>query len=108
MPFSDRTVTALNLQAIPSNINTYERLIVWAGMCLQDISNGDTVNVARGEQAQPRASVSFNVLANAEETFIVSAYLPVNFPALNSGEQKTWMAARDISSATPHSNLLQN
>ena len=39
---------------------------------------------------------------------IVTAYLPVDYDAINSGDDKTWMATMDISEAAPNSNLLSN
>ena len=34
-------MAALTLSAIPSSINTYERLAVWAMQCCQSIANGE-------------------------------------------------------------------
>ena len=101
-------MTALNLQQIPSNINTYERLLVWCAQALSDIANGQVVNVTQNEPSQPMVQVALNVLANNQDTFIVSAYIPVDYAELNNQNQKTWMATKDISSATPHTNFLSN
>jgi hypothetical protein len=48
------------------------------------------------------------VTADNVERFILSAYIPLDFNELNSPTQKTWMAAKDIATAAPHSNLLSN
>jgi len=101
-------VTALNLASIPSNINTYERLLVWAAQCCVSISNGQQVNVETGGAQVPLVQVAVGVTADNTNRLIVSAYLPVDFDALNSGTQKTWMAAKDISSAAVHTNLTTN
>lgn len=101
-------MTALSLASIPSGINTYERLAVWAMQCLQSISNGQEVNVVANATSVPQAQVQVSVTADNVDRFILTAYLPVDREALNSSTQKTWMAAKDIASAAPHSNLLSN
>jgi hypothetical protein len=101
-------VTALNLASIPSNINTYERLLVWAAQCCQSIANGQQVNVQQNEPPAPMVQVAVGITADNVDRLIVSAYLPVDYPALNSGTQKTWMATKDISSAAVHANLTTN
>lgn len=102
-------MTALNLSTgIPSNINTYERLLVWAAQCCVSIANGQVVNVQQNEPSVPMVQVAVGVTVDNVDRLIVSAYLPVDYPALNSGTQKTWMATKDISSASPHTNLTTN
>jgi hypothetical protein len=101
-------MTALSLQAIPSNINTYERLLVWAAQCCQSISNGEQVNVERNAGQVPQVQVAVGITADNVPRLIVSAYLEVDYDALNSGNQKTWMATKDISNAVPHTNLTTN
>jgi len=101
-------MTAITLSAIPSSINTYERLAVWVLQCLQNISNGDTVNVIQGDGNIPEAQVQLATTADGVYRFILTAYIPVDAAALNSSTAKTWMAANDISSSTPHVNLLSN
>jgi hypothetical protein len=101
-------MAALTLASIPSSINTYERLAVWAIQCLQSSANGEEVNVVAGQGSVPIASCSVGVTADNADRFILTAYLPVDRDALNSSTQKTWMAAEDISNAAPHSNLLSN
>lgn len=101
-------MTALTLASIPSHINTYERLAVYAIQCLHNIANGAAVNVATGQQDQPMASCSLGTTADGVDRFILAAYLPVDVAALNSGTEKTWMATRDISQAAPHQNFLSN
>lgn len=101
-------MTAITLADIPSNINTYERLAVWAIQCLQSIANGEEVNVVANATSVPIAQCQVAVTADNADRFILTAYVPVDRDALNSSTAKTWMAAKDISSATPHSNLLSN
>ena len=101
-------MAALNLSAIPSNINTYERLFVWAGQCLQSLSNGSTVNVVENEGATPTAEVRLAVIADGTDRFIVVGYIPMDRNELNSPNNKTWMAAEDISTSQPNVNLLSN
>lgn len=101
-------MAALDLQDIPSNINTYERLAVWAIQCLQSSANGSEVNVIAGATSVPAAQCQVAVTADNVDRFILTAYVPVDRDALNSATQKTWMAALDVSNAAPHANLLSN
>lgn len=101
-------MTALNVANIPNGINTYERLLIWAAQCCQSISNGLEVNVLANQGNQQVAQVQVYRTADNVDRFVVTAYIPVDYNALNSPTQKTWMAAQDISAATPHANLLAN
>lgn len=101
-------VAALTLANIPSNINTYERLAVWAVQCCQSIANGQEANVVAGAESVPTAQCQVAVTADNVDRFILTAYIPLDRDALNSGTEKTWMAANDIASAAPHANLLSN
>lgn len=56
----------------------------------------------------PLAQVQIAKTADNIDRAICVVYLPVDYAALNSSTAKTWMAAQDISAATPHSNLLSN
>lgn len=106
--FPTRAVAALTLSAIPSNINTYERLLVWAAQCCQSIANGQQVNAVEGVGSVPLAQVQVAVTADNADRFVISAYIPMNRNQLNSPSEKTWMAANDIAATAPHSNLLSN
>ena len=101
-------MAALDLATIPSDINTYERLHVWTGMCLQSIANGQQTNVVSNQASQPTAQVQLGVTADNETRFIITSYVPYDLAELNSGEAKTWMAAEDISQSAPNNNLLSN
>jgi len=101
-------MAALSLASIPSNINTYERLLVWAAQCVQSSANGKQVNVTSGAASFPACQVQTGITADNSERFIVTAYLPLDADELNSADQKTWMAAQDLSEAEPHGNLLTN
>ena len=101
-------MAALTLANIPSSINTYERLAVWAIQCLQSSSNGEEVNIVAGATSQPIAQCQVAVTADNRIRFILTAYVPLDFSALNSATAKTWMAAQDIATAQPHTNLLSN
>jgi hypothetical protein len=101
-------MTTLNLANIPSAINTYERLLVWAAQAVQSIANGQQVNAITGVPPVPVAQVQVSVTADNTDRFIVSAYIPLDSAALNSSTAKTWMAAEDVSTAAPHANLLSN
>lgn len=101
-------MAALDLATIPSNINTYERLCLWAAQCCQSIGNGQQVNAVSGEAQVPLAQVQVAKTADNIDRAIVIVYLPVDYDMLNSPDEKTWMAALDIAEAAPHSNLLSN
>lgn len=101
-------MTALTLSSIPSGINSYERLLMWAAQCLQSTANGVEIIAVEGDGSVPLAQVSISKTADNEDRAIVLVYLPVDYNALNAPTAKTWMAARDISLATPHTNLLSN
>lgn len=61
-----------------------------------------------GASSVPLAQCQVAVTADNADRFILTAYVPMDRNALNSGSAKTWMAASDISAAAPHSNLLSN
>ncbi len=101
-------MATLDLDDIPSNINTFERLAVWAVQCLQSIANGEEVNVVAGAASVPIAQAQLAVTADNVDRFILTAYVPIDRDAINSPTAKTWMAALDVSEAQPHTNLLTN
>jgi hypothetical protein len=101
-------MAALSLGSIPSNINTYERLLFWAAQCCQSIGNGVEVNALAGQESVPLAFVQIAKTADNVDRAVVVVYLPIDYDALNSPSQKTWMAAKDIAAAAPHTNLLTN
>jgi hypothetical protein len=101
-------MSALSLGTIPSGINTYERLAMWVCQCLQSTANGVEVNAVPGAESVPLAQVQIAKTADNVDRAILVVYLPVDYEALNSSTQKTWMAAEDISLAAPHTNLLSN
>lgn len=102
------TMASLSLSSIPSSINTYERLAVWAMQCLESVANGQQVNVVTGASSTPIAQVQTGFTADNIKRFVITAYIPLDNDALNSSTLKTWMAAKDISQSTPHTNLLSN
>lgn len=101
-------MTALSLASIPSGINTFERLALWVAQVLQDTTNGLTVNVIQNEGSVPRCQVQLSKVADGTDTAIVSLYIPINFDDLNHPDNKSWLAALDVSTATPNSVYLSN
>lgn len=101
-------MASLQLSSIPSHINTYERLLVWAATALQSAANGLQVNVVAGGGSDPAVQVQVAKTVDNVDRFIVAAYLPVDFDALNNPAEKTWMAALDITESQPGQNLLSN
>lgn len=101
-------MAALDLATIPSDINTYERLLVWAAQCCQSIGNGQQTNVISNGASQPTCQVQLGVVADNTDRFIVTAYVPYDLAELNNPDAKTWMAAKDISQSAPNGNLLAN
>lgn len=77
-------------------------------MCVQSIANGAEVNVVTNAESLPLAQVSVNVTADGVDRFVVQVYLPIDRNELNSSTEKTWMAAKDVGTAQPHTNLLSN
>lgn len=101
-------MTALTLSAIPSAINSYERLALWVAQCLQDTSNGLEVNVIANEGGVPKAQVQISRIADGTDTAIISLYIPIDWEEMNASSAKTWMAAKDIATAAPNSVYLSN
>lgn len=101
-------MSALVPSSIPSSINSYERLMLWCAQCLQSTTNGLQVNAVTGEAQVPAAQVQITKTADNVDRAICIVYLPVDVNALNSASAKTWMAAQDLSSTTPHTNMLSN
>jgi len=101
-------VTALNLANIPSHINTYERLMVWCSQALQNIANGQEVNVQQNADPQQIASCSLVTTTDGVYRAMCIAYIPVDQSELNSPTEKTWMAAQDLGTAAPHVSFLAN
>jgi hypothetical protein len=101
-------MAALSLSEIPSNINTYERLAFWVIQCLQNISNGEEVNAVQGEGSVPIAQAQIAKTADGRDRAVLVAYVPIDFAALNDPDERTWMAALDISNAAPAAVFLGN
>jgi hypothetical protein len=101
-------MAALTRASIPSAINTYERLLMWAAQCCQSIANGEEINAVQDGGSVPLAQVQIAKTADNKDRAVVIVYLPVDYAALNSSTAKTWMAAQDIAAAAPHTNLLSN
>lgn len=101
-------MAALTLANIPNHINTYERLLMWAAQCCQSVSNGMEVSAISGAGKVPLVQVQISKTADNVDRAVIVAYMPVDYNALNSGTEKTWMAAQDIAASAPHTNLLSN
>ena len=101
-------MTALVLSEIPSAINSYERLAFWVIQCLQNTSNGEEINAVKGAGSVPIAQAQVAKTADGRDRAILVAYVPINYAALNDPEEKTWMAAQDLSNAAPAAVFLSN
>jgi hypothetical protein len=101
-------MTALSLGDIPSSINSYERLAFWVIQCLQNTSNGEEINAVQGEGSVPIAQAQIAKTADGRDRAILVAYVPIDFAALNDPDQRTWMAAQDLSNAAPAAVFLSN
>lgn len=101
-------MSALDLATIPSGINTHERLAVWAIQCLQSSTGNLQVVVRQNEPMVPAVQCALGVTGDNVPRLILSGYIPVDRDALNDPNHKTWMAAKDLSTAPPHANLLSN
>lgn len=87
---------------LPSNINTFERLLVYAAMALQSAANGQTVSAVQGEGAQPTCQVQVATIADNTGRFVVSAFVPCGFDELNNPSAKAWMAAQAVTASAPN------
>lgn len=76
--------------------------------CLADTTNGLSVNVITNEGSVPRCQVQVSKIADGTDTAIISLYIPIDWDAMNSNTAKTWMAAKDVSTADPNSVYLAN
>ena len=101
-------VTAFSVSAIPSGINSLERLLAWTAQTLASCSNGQRVNVIENEPAQRRISCDINATADNVPSYIIAAYIPVDLNGLADPALKPWMAAKDITTASPHINFTTN
>jgi hypothetical protein len=101
-------MTTLALSSIPSAINSYERLAFWVAQCLSDTTNGLSVNVITNEGSVPRCQVQLSKIADGTDTAIVSLYIPIDWDEMNNSSAKTWMAALDVSTATPNAVYTSN
>jgi len=98
----------LVLAAIPSHINTIERLFVWSAMALQSAANGQQVNVVAGGGSAPTIQVQVAKTVDNIDRFVVAGYIPVDYEQLNSATEKTWMATKEITNSEPGANLMAN
>lgn len=87
---------------LPNNINTLERLLVYAAMALQSAANGQTVSAVQGEGAQPTCQVQVATIADNTRRFVVSAFVPCDFDELNNPAAKAWMAAQAVTASAPN------
>jgi len=101
-------MTAFTSSNLPSSINTFERLVSWAAMTLQNINITKTIRVNDTSPVQPQAQVQYAIFPNGVAHFAITVYVPVDDAAVNSSTAKVWMAAQEISTATPHANFLSN
>ncbi len=102
------SVTVLALSAIPSSINSYERLLAWCAQAMASAANGKTVNVFQGEAQQQQVSVSFTTLADDKTYYAITAYVRADLSDIASPTLRPWMAAQDVVTATPHANFAGN
>ena len=101
-------MAALVLAAIPSHINTHERLLVWAAQSLQQAANGLQVNVIAGGGSSPTVQVQNAKTVDNIDRWIISAYIPCDYEELNSPTEKTWMSAMEITNSSPSPNMMAN
>ena len=102
-------MTAISLSSIPSAINTAERLLVYAAMLVENISNDAVkVNVQQGQPAQPVCGVSVQTTADGVKRFVIASYIPIDPVVFAGTTAKRWMAANDISLASAHTVFSSN
>ena len=101
-------MAALNLDDIPSHINSAERLLIYSAMLVENIANEAKVNVQQGQPAQLTCGVSVQSTADGVKRFIVAAYIPLDEIVYADIAEKRWMAAKDVSLATAHTVFKSN
>lgn len=97
-------MTVLDRTKIPPAINTYERVLAWAAMSMQNILNGKEVNVVANNGADQQCLTNYVRGADGKLYVQVVAYLPYDEPTLFSPSSKPWMAVVDVATAAPHAN----
>jgi hypothetical protein len=100
------TMPALNLSNIPPTISTFEELLVYAAMAVQNSVNGATVNVQRNEAPQPRCIAGLAPLADGTYSWCLTAYIPCDQNALASPAVPPWKSAQLVSTAAPSSSFV--
>jgi hypothetical protein len=101
-------MAALVRSQIPADIDTFEKMITYCAMALQDATNGQSVNVIAGEQQQPMAACNRAVLADGVNRFCIQVYIPWDGVIGTNGTSKPWMAAKAIVTAAPNPNFFAN
>jgi hypothetical protein len=97
-------MTVLDRTKIPAAINTYERILGWAAMSMQNILNRKGVNVVANAGEDQQCQCNYVRGADGQLYIQVVAYLPYDEPILFSSA-KPWMAVMDIATAAPHINF---
>lgn len=93
---------------LPSNVNTVERLLVWAAQALTTAANGATISAVQGNGPTPTVQVQLGTTADNVSRFVITAYVPVSLVDLNNPSQKTWMAAQDVTTTAINSVYTTN
>lgn len=93
-------MTAFSPANIPSNVDTLEELLVWAGSALAEVNPNVNIQTTQS-QAEPVVSAQtfrFENQPTDPERFIVVAYLPLNANWRSAG--KVWSTGiKEISAA---------
>jgi hypothetical protein len=93
-------MTALNITTdIPSNINTLEKLCVWAHNCLAELNSAD--NAVEGDNYSVRSSQAGTFYIASTDTYRHVGRHSISLQVAHlSGAAKEWSFANEISTKT--------
>jgi hypothetical protein len=92
-------MTALPSGSVPSNINTLERHLAWAGFSLAYINPTKGV-LEEPTRAEKVAQAAIFQAADNTYRLLVRACLPLNVEYMNDRTKKIWMHIDDVSGVT--------
>lgn len=98
----------LALSQIPSNIDTVEKLIVWASMLLDN--QAGTLQVKEEDNALPSYATQVQIARVADETkrIICRVSLPINENYATNNTVKFWQHTLPITNTTIPTGFLNN
>jgi len=104
----DLTMASIpNRNLIPSDINTWERLIGWAMSVGFNLMGNLQIPIFPNEPMSQQAVVNTIVAQDGRKYWQCICYLPYNYETMN-GPAKPWMSINNVTEAQPHENFTSN